>query len=136
MPPYKDGDWYTEEEWAKKKAERKALNKAAFVAAKKVGKDLPREPVGTPLGNKQRMQEFKDKLLNAHTGESIIRKVIETALNDEHPGQMAAMKLCLDRMLPTSLFDEKKGGERTAIQINISGLGDPKVEEEGNTYDG
>ena len=100
----------------KKLQEQKVIDRA--------NKKLARAPVGTPLGNKQRMQEFKDKLLNAHTGDSIIRKTIEIALNDDHPGQTTALKMCLDRMLPTSLFEEKKDGSRTAINITISGIGD------------
>lgn len=103
----------------RKLQEQKALNRTAKIAA--------RAPVGTPLGNKQRMQEFKDKLLNAHTGDGIIRKTIEIAMNDDHPGQTTALKMCLDRLLPTSLFEEKKDGSRTAINITISGIGDATV---------
>ena len=87
-----------------------------------------RKPVGTAVGNKQRMQEFKDRLLHAPVGESIIRKVLEVALDDKHPGQMSAMKMCLDRMLPVAMFEDKKEGGRTAIQINITGIGETVVE--------
>jgi hypothetical protein len=56
--------------------------------------------------------------------------VIEIALNDEHPGQMAALKMCLDRTLPVSLFDQDKG-QRSAITINITGIGqEPKLLED------
>jgi hypothetical protein len=92
-----------------------------------------RAPVGTPAGNKQRMQEFKDKLLNAVTGDHVIRKTIEIALDDEHPGQISALKMCMDRMLPISYFEEKKDGSRTAINITISGIGDTVV---GETIEG
>ena len=87
-----------------------------------------RKPIGTAVGNKQRMQEFKERLLHAPVGESIIRKVLEVALDDEHPGQMSAMKMCLDRMLPVAMFEEKKDGVRTAIQINITGIGEAVAE--------
>ena len=87
-----------------------------------------RKPVGTAVGNKQRMQEFKERLLHAPVGESIIRKVLEVALDDKHPGQMSAMKMCLDRMLPVAMFEDKKEGGRTAIQINITGIGETVVE--------
>ena len=86
------------------------------------------KPIGTAVGNKQRMQEFKERLLHAPVGESIIRKVLEVALDDEHPGQMSAMKMCLDRMLPVAMFEEKKDGVRTAIQINITGIGEAVAE--------
>ena len=87
-----------------------------------------RKPVGTAVRSKQRMQEFKDRLLHAPVGESIIRKVLEVALDDKHPGQMSAMKMCLDRMLPVAMFEDKKEGGRTAIQINITGIGETVVE--------
>ena len=48
---------------------------------------------------------------------------MEIALNDEHPAQLAAIKLCMDRMLPVSLF-EKEGKQRSAVTINITGIGE------------
>lgn len=63
-------------------------------------------------------------------GKDVAQKVIEIALNDEHPGQMAALKMCLDRTLPVSLFDQDKG-QRSAITINITGIGqEPKLLED------
>ena len=89
----------------------------------------PKRALGTPIGNKQRMQEFKNKLLTEENGNKVLMKVLEVAMDDEHPGQIAALKLCMDRMLPTSMFDEdKKGTDRPQIQINISGLSDTKIE--------
>jgi hypothetical protein len=44
-------------------------------------------------------------------------------MNDEHPAQLAAIKLCMDRMLPVSMF-EKEGKSRSAITINITGIGE------------
>jgi hypothetical protein len=49
--------------------------------------------------------------------------VIDIALDDGHPGQMAALKMCMDRTLPTSLFDKEKGA-RSAVTINITGIGE------------
>lgn len=63
-------------------------------------------------------------------GKDVAQKVIQIALNDEHPGQMAALKMCLDRTLPVSLFDQDKG-QRSAITINITGIGqEPKLLED------
>lgn len=100
---------------------------------------LARQPIGTPLGNRQRMQEFKNKLLTEENGNRILAKVLEVAMDDEHPGQMSAIKLCMDRMLPTSLFDdEKKSGDRPSITINISGIGESVNVEpiDGEVIDG
>jgi len=62
-------------------------------------------------------------------GKDVANKVIQIALNDEHPGQMAALKMCLDRTLPVSMFDKDKH-QRSAVTINITGLGqEPTVLE-------
>jgi hypothetical protein len=52
----------------------------------------------------------------------VAQKVIEIALNDEHPHQLVALKMCLDRTLPVSLFEKDKS-QRSAVTINITGLG-------------
>jgi len=43
-------------------------------------------------------------------------------LNDEHPHQLVALKMCLDRTLPVSMFEKDKS-QRSAVTINITGLG-------------
>jgi len=68
------------------------------------------------------------KLLLAEKADPIISKAIMIALDDEHPGQMAAMKMCMDRLLPMAEFEQKKDGSRTAITITIGGLNDVVVE--------
>ena len=55
-------------------------------------------------------------------GKDVVEKVVEIALNDDHPGQMAALKMCLDRTLPVSMFEKDKS-QRTAVTISITGLG-------------
>jgi hypothetical protein len=55
-------------------------------------------------------------------GKDVAEKVIQIALNDEHPGQMAALKMCMDRTLPVSMFEKDKS-QRSAVTINITGLG-------------
>lgn len=88
----------------------------------------------TSEANKERVQEFKRMLLHAPVGESVIRKVIDIARNDDHPGQMAAIKICMDRLLPVSLFEGKSQGERPTININIGGLEvEPRVIEHDDT---
>jgi len=60
---------------------------------------------------------------------AIIRKIVHKALNDEDKDQMAALKLCIDRMLPVSYFEDKGGGGGAkAITINITGVNDKPVE--------
>jgi hypothetical protein len=60
-------------------------------------------------------------------GKDVAEKVIQIALNDDHPGQIAALKMCMDRTLPIGMFEKDKS-QRSAINITISGLGEaPKV---------
>ena len=85
-------------------------------------------PALLPKTELQRVKELKELLINS-AGSNVVHKAVEIAMNDEHPAQMAAIKLCMDRMLPTSMFDESKRNEgRTAIQINIRGINDPDIQ--------
>lgn len=72
-----------------------------------------------------RLKELKELMIRSG-GKDVAQKVIQIALNDEHPGQMAALKMCLDRTLPVSLFDQDKG-QRSAVTINITGLGQEPI---------
>ena len=72
-----------------------------------------------------RQKELRDLLLRS-AGKDVTQKVIQIALNDDHPGQMAAIKMCMDRTLPVSMFEKDKG-QRSAVTINITGIGAPTV---------
>ncbi len=116
------------------KAEKREMNKAAWAAKNEekraqweLEKKVERAPIGTKDGNKQRIAEFKNRLLSATVGETMIRKLIEIAQNNDHPGQMAALKMCCDRIIPLSVFEDKKDmHERPTIQISFSGISDTK----------
>ena len=91
-------------------------------------KNRTKNKVGRPVGDAGRLQEFKERLL-ATGGTRILDKMIQIALDDEHPGQMAAIKLAMDRILPASVFDTaKSGGSMPQISINISSLHSPTIE--------
>lgn len=81
-----------------------------------------RAVLGRPPGEAARIQELKARLL-ATTGERVINKIIEISLTDGHPVQAAALKMCMDRILPVSLFEKDAKGGRAAVQINITGFG-------------
>ena len=74
-----------------------------------------------PKTDYQRVKELKELMIKSG-GKNVAQKVIDIALNDEHPGQMAAIKMCLDRALPISFFEKDKQ-QRSAVTINITGLG-------------
>jgi hypothetical protein len=67
------------------------------------------------------MKELREMMIRSG-GKDVVEKVVEIALNDDHPGQMAALKMCIDRTLPVSMFEKDKS-QRNAVTINITGLG-------------
>ena len=104
---------------------RKGRPPKAAIAAKKKG---GRGAVGRPQGDSGRIQELKARLL-ATTGDKVINKIVEIAMTDGHPVQGAALKMCIDRVLPLSYFDkDKAGGSTPQISINISGITNPIVD--------
>lgn len=84
-------------------------------------------PLGRPKNDTGRIAEFKQRLLGT-AGSKVIDKIVAIALDDEHQGQMAALKMCVDRVLPISMFEKDKNGQRNAIQINITGIGEAAVD--------
>lgn len=95
--------------------------KAVVEAKRKRGK------VGRPQGDTGRIAEFKARLLST-TGTKVIDTVLRKALDDEDKDQVACLKMCMDRLLPVSLFEKDAKGQRNAVTINITGLGETKVE--------
>jgi hypothetical protein len=83
--------------------------------------------VGRPPGDAARIAEFKARLL-ATAGDTVITKIIETALADGHPAQGAMLKFCGERLLPLSSFEAKSGGGTPQISINITGITNTSVE--------
>ena len=108
--------------------------KKGEIVAKKKGN---RELRGRPAGDKAILDEYRARMLASPKSARVLEKVFEVALEDGHPGQMAAMKLVMDRIVPASSFDVAKGanGGVPSISINISGLTAPTVEAEEVVYD-
>ena len=75
-----------------------------------------------PKTDNQKIKELKRLLLDS-AGSGVVVKAIEIAMNDDHPSQAAMIKLCMDRMLPVSMFEKEKH-QRSAVTINITGLGE------------
>ncbi len=101
----------------KPKAKRGRPRKADIEAYKKPGK------VGRPVGDTGRIQELKARLL-ATTGDKVINKIVEIAMTDGHPVQAAALKMCIDRVLPVSYFEKDKNtNARPSVNITITGVG-------------
>lgn len=99
----------------------------ALVQSKKKG---GRGAVGRPAGDGARIAELKARLL-ATTGDTVINKIVEIAMTDGHPVQGAALKMCIDRVLPLSYFEKDKSGNGAVpqISINITSVGEAKVNQ-------
>ena len=68
------------------------------------------------------MRELKDLMIRSG-GKDVAQKLIDIALNDNHPAQITAIKMCIDRTLPISMFEKDKT-QRGAVTINITGIGE------------
>jgi len=113
----------TEENLPKKRGRPKKSD----IEAKKRGN---RGVVGRPPGDAARINEFKARLL-ATSGDKVINTIINSALDDEHPGQMAALKMCMDRVLPMSYFEKDKMSQgKSSVNITITGVGSKVTEGE------
>ena len=87
-----------------------------------------RGKVGRPAGDSARIAEFKARLLGT-SGDKIIETLIHKALDPNDKDQIAALKMCVDRVLPLSVFDAaKNSGTTPQISINITGLTNPAVD--------
>jgi len=82
-------------------------------------------PLVLPKTDHQRLKELKELMIRSG-GKDVAQKVIEIALNDDHPHQLVALKMCLDRTLPVSMFEKDKT-QRSAVSITITGLGEPTI---------
>jgi hypothetical protein len=85
--------------------------------------------VGRPKGTAAIINEYRDRMLNSPKSEKVLQKIMDAALQDEHPHQAAAWKIIADRIIPVSAFDQaKQSGSMPVVSINISGLTSPTVE--------
>jgi hypothetical protein len=82
-------------------------------------------PAVLPKTEYQRVKELKQMLIEGK-GQQVVQKVIDIALDDGHPSQMAALKMCMERALPMSVF-EKTAAQRSAVTINITSFGQPST---------
>lgn len=113
-----------------------------FTGKKKAKMGRPRKedlkkaklPMGRPKNDTGRLAEFKQRLLGT-SGSAVIEKIIQIGQDDDHPGQMAALKMAMDRILPLSMFEKDAKGQRNAIQINITGIGEAKIEQSSEQAD-
>jgi len=96
--------------------------KSDMVSRKKGATGLSR---GRPKGDAAIINEYKGRMLSSPKSRKVLDSIFDAALNDDHKNQAAAWKLVMDRILPTAVFENDviKGAGKSAIQINITGVG-------------
>ena len=96
--------------------------KKSSVSSKKKG---GRKAVGRPKGDAAIINEYKARMLNSPRSRAVMDAIFQAATDPEHKNQAAAWKLVMDRILPVAAFEKDiiKDAGRSAIQINITGVG-------------
>lgn len=97
----------------------------------------PKRPVGRPKGDAAIINEYKARMLASPKSRKVMEAIFDAALDNDHKNQAAAWKLLMDRMLPVSAFESefKQTSGKSAIQINISGIGEGVTISESSTED-
>ena len=72
---------------------------------------------------KSQLKRYRAALLKNPMTMSVVEKSIEIAMDDANPNQMQAIKLIMDRALPTRGFEmENRQADKGGVTINITGL--------------
>ena len=116
------------------KRRRGRPKKSDMVSRKKGTTGLSR---GRPKGDAAIINEYKGRMLSSPKSRKVLDSIFDAALNDDHKNQAAAWKLVMDRILPTAVFENDviKGAGKSAIQINITGVGGETTVVSGNAED-
>ena len=85
----------------------------------------PKGIIGRPKGTAAVINEYRDRMLASPKSAKVLDAIFSAALDNEHKHQASAWKLVIDRIAPTSAFEQEiiKGGGKSSIQINITGVG-------------
>ena len=88
-----------------------------------------RGKVGRPKGDAGIINEYKARMLASPKSRKVLDTIFEAALDHDHKNQAAAWKLVMDRILPVAAFEKDviQSGGKSAIQINITGVGTAEV---------
>lgn len=83
---------------------------------------------GRPKGKPSLAVALTHELINKKA-ENVVKKVLQIALDDKHPKQLDALKMCFDRLAPMSVFERAaEHNKNKGIEININVVG-----ADGNT---
>jgi len=89
----------------------------------------PKGIIGRPKGDATIINEYKARMLASPKSAKVLDAIFDAALNDDHKNQASAWKLVMDRVAPVAAFEKEiiKGGGKSSIQINITGVGSSEV---------
>jgi len=92
---------------------------------------------GRPKGDAAIINEYKSRMLTSPKSRKVLESIFDAALNDDHKHQSAAWKLIVDRIVPVGAFEKDvvKGAGKSAIQINITGVGGTETTVVSNNED-
>jgi hypothetical protein len=87
-----------------------------------------RGKVGRPKGDATIINEYKARMLASPKSKRVLDTIFDAALDHD---QAAAWKLVMDRILPVAAFEKDvvQNGGKSAIQINITGVGTAEVKD-------
>lgn len=108
---------------------------------RKIGRPKKRQRVSKPgprKGDATILNEYRNRMLTSPKSRKVLDKVFEVALKDDHPHQAAMLKLVMDRIVPAGALANIAGasGGRSAITINITGIGEASVGGESDVIEG
>ena len=88
-----------------------------------------KEVLEKPYNHKKEALKLFDQVISANA-DSVFKKLLQKATDDDDRDQMAALKLIADRLAPIAQFTEQTAGGAGAgkVVINIAGLTSPTVE--------
>ena len=117
--------------------------KATMVPAKKKGRPKkealkrPKGIIGRPKGDAAIINEYKARMLASPKSAKVLEAIFDAALDNDHKNQASAWKLVMDRVAPVAAFEKEiiKGGGKSAIQINITGVGQTDISSQPNQDD-
>jgi hypothetical protein len=113
----------------KRKQESGRPSKKDLAANSPGGRGKP----GRPKGDATIINEYKSRMLASPKSKRVLDTIFDAALDHDHKNQAAAWKLVMDRILPVAAFEKDvvQNGGKSAIQINITGVGTAEVKDVG-----
>ena len=89
----------------------------------------PKGIIGRPKGDATIINEYKARMLASPKSAKVLEAIFDAALDNDHKNQASAWKLVMDRVAPVAAFEKEiiKGGGKSAIQINITGVGSTDI---------